>query len=67
MFDKDFYDKMIDTHQDVKYILDWNASHKKEDDTRYLEIKTKTEFLTKCVYVGIGGFAVLELLLNVLK
>lgn len=67
MFDKDFYEKMVEMHSDVKHVVKWLEAHDKEDDARFETTNKKVEFVTKTVYMGIGGLVVIQILITLIK
>lgn len=66
MFDKDFYDKMMEVHSSVGHIVKWNEAHQKQDDERHKENIVRITALEKSYWKFIGGFAVVAVLGNVI-
>lgn len=59
MFNKDFYDRMMEMHTDVKYIAKWIEEHKKEDDVAHGDINSRLKVLEADRFKVIGGAGVL--------
>ena len=59
MFDKEFYDKLMETHHDVKNILAWNEAHQKQDDARHADIDKRIGSLENSRLKVVGGASVL--------
>lgn len=55
---QEFYDKMMETHHDVKHILEWQRDHKNEDDKKHEEIGRRVSSLEGDRAKVIGGSAV---------
>lgn len=67
MFSKDFYDKMMEVHNDLKHMVKWSKDHDERDDIRFNDTNKKVDWVTKVAYMGLGAIAVIEVLINVLK
>lgn len=67
MFNKDFYDKMMEVHSDMRYMRQWSTDHERKDDDRYQENNKKIDWVTKVAYLGIGGLMVLQFVCNFIK
>lgn len=63
MFDKEFYDKMMEVHGDLKYMKLWTESHDSADDERFKDANIKIDFISKMIWLGIGGLAVFQFFL----
>lgn len=59
MFNKDFYDKMMEMHTDVKYIAKWIEEHKKDDDEVHTKFDGRIKVLENDRLKVIGGASVL--------
>ena len=64
MFNKDFYDKMMEMHNNIQHIAKWSESHNSQDDFRFKNLDNKIDWLFKSIYVGIGGLSVLQLIFS---
>ena len=58
MFDKDFYDKMMETHTNVKYMRNWIQEHKTEDDSRHEKLDNRLKIIEGDRLKIIGGASV---------
>lgn len=67
MFNKDFYDKMMEVHSDMKHIRRWSEDHDEQDDIRFSETNKKVDFITRIAYMGLGGLAVIQVIIGFLK
>lgn len=67
MYDKEFYDKMMEVHNDIKHIVSWSKDHDDQDDKRFESVNKKVDWTTKVAYMGLGGLAVIQVLINFIK
>lgn len=67
MFNKDFYDKMMEMHSNLKHMVTWSENHDEQDNERFREANKKVDMVTKVAYMGIGGLAVLQVVISFLK
>lgn len=67
MFSKDFYDKMMEVHNDLKHMVKWSQDHDSQDSERFADANKKIDWVTKVAYMGLGGLAVLQVLIGFIK
>lgn len=67
MFSKDFYDKMMQMHADVRHMVKWSEDHDKTDNDRFNETNKKVDWVAKIAYMGLGGLAVIQFILSNIK
>lgn len=58
MFDKDFYDKMMEVHTDLKYMKTWTETHDANDKEvhKSLNIRVKVLEDDRLKVIGVAGF-----------
>lgn len=68
------HDVMIEIRSDVKHILEWNKSHKEDDDLKHSEnlvkfdkIARNDDFQNKMIYGAMGVIAFVELIGKFIK
>ena len=59
MFTRDFYDKMIEMHSDMKHIVKWAESHDASDKEIHEKLNTRVKSLEENQARVIGGAGVL--------
>ena len=67
MFDKDFYDKMMETHTDIKYIRSWGESHDRLDIERFEAMDKRLRWAEKVLYCFIGVIGLFEFIARIIK
>ena len=67
MFGKDFYDKMMEMHTDLKHMVKWSEDHDETDNDRFEETNKKVDWVTKIAYMGLGGLAVMQVIISFIK
>ena len=67
MYGKDFYDKMMEMHTDLKHMVKWAEDHDETDNNRFKETNAKVDWVTKIAWVGIGGLGMLQLFIHFIK
>ena len=58
---------LSETHFYAKSVSEWAEKHDKKDDERFKEITVEVQKGKRFVWVGIGGFAMLEFILRIFK
>lgn len=67
--DKDWLDRdrlLSDIDANVKQMVKWAERHDVEDDTRFKAANDRIAWIEKVAWTGIGGLAVLNILLKVI-
>lgn len=67
MFDKNLYDKIMETHSDVKHIAEWAKKHDEEDITRFSLVTKEIDMGKRVLWIGVGVLATLNLALKFLQ
>ena len=67
MYDKEFYDKMMEVHNDLRHLVSWTKEHDEKDNKRFEETNRKVDLVTKVAYMGLGGLAVINVLIGFLN
>lgn len=67
MYGKDFYDKMMEMHTDLKHMVKWAEEHDKSDDSRFDSMNKKVDWVSKIAYMGLGGLAVIQFIIQNIK
>ena len=67
MFDREFYDKMMEVHSDVKHLVEHVAAHIKEDKASFAKIEKDQVWTNKIIYGGLGIVAFIEFVSNFIK
>ena len=67
MFNKDFYDKMMEVHSSMRHIVRWSEDHDEQDDIRFAETNKKVDWVTKMAWLGIGGLGALQIAIHFIK
>ena len=60
-------DKIIETHTDVKHLVEWAKTHDKSDNDRFEAAFKRITWVEKTAYLGIGGLSVLSIILKMIK
>ena len=55
---------LTEVHSDMKHLLDWARTHDTSDNDRFDAINKRTAWVEKIAYCGIGGLAVLNIVLK---
>lgn len=67
MFNKDFYDKMMEMHSNVKHIVEWSEDHDEQDDARFIEANKKIDLNMKFMYMAMGGLLAVQIIVRMIK
>lgn len=59
LFNKEFYDNMMEMHSDMKHIRRWIEDHKSEDDARHAKIDERLKVIENDRAKIYGGASVL--------
>lgn len=68
--DKDWVERdrlLSEVHANVGHLVDWAKTHDKEDKDRFGLANARISWLEKVVYLGIGGLAMLNILVSIIK
>lgn len=61
-------DRMLtETHQDVRYITKWIASHEEKCEKKFLKIESDNAVRDKVIYGGLGAVWLLIVIINFIK
>jgi hypothetical protein len=67
--DRDWVERdrlLSEVHSDVKHMVEWAKSHDQSDNNRFKAIGERVSWVEKVAYLGIGGLAVLNIVLKVI-
>ena len=66
--DLELRDKIIETHNDVKHLVEWAKTHDTSDNDRFTLANKKIDFVRdfaqKHIYIGLGGITVVMIILK---
>jgi len=68
--DKDWLerDRMLsEIHTNMKHMTEWAKSHDQSDNDRFKIANSRVAWIEKIAYMGIGGLAVLQIILKVVN
>ena len=57
---------LTEVHRDIKHIVEWAKSHDNFDNERFKNANTRISWIEKVAYIGIGGLAVLNILVRII-
>jgi len=60
-------DKIIETHTDVRHIVDWAKAHDQSDNLKFEQANKRIGWIEKVAYMGIGGLALLNIVIRFVK
>ena len=60
-------DKIIETHNDVKHLIEWSKTHTKDDDNRFDIVRKEIEVGKKFLWGGAGILAAVEFIGKFIK
>lgn len=61
-------DRMLsEIHSDVKHITEWARKHDQSDNDKFKSIGDRVSWIEKMAYGGIGGLALLNIILKVIN
>ena len=58
---------LTEVHTNVSHMVTWTKTHETQDNERFKSQGNKIDFLSKCVWMGLGGLAALQFILKVMK
>ena len=58
------HDLLLNIANDTRHMREWTKTHESHDDERFKRQGEKIDFLTKSIYLGIGGLIVAEFVLK---
>lgn len=65
--DLDTRDKIIETHTDVKHLVQWAKEHTIEDNARFKVVHEKIALGEKIIYGAMGVFIFIEIIIKFIK
>jgi len=61
-------DRMLsEIHSDVKHLSNWAREHDQSDNNRFEMVNKRVSWIEKVAYMGIGGLAILNILIKLIK
>ena len=67
LFNKDFYDKMMEVHSSMKHLVEWSAEHSNDDNNRFVKVEQDIAWTKKHIYMGLGALAVVQIVIQFVK
>lgn len=58
---------LSEVHADMKHLIAWSKEHDDSDTTRFEKADKRIAWVEKVAYVGMGGLAVLNIILKAIK
>ena len=68
--DRDWVERdrlLTEVHSDVKHMVEWSKSHDQSDNDRFKIANARISWVEKIAYLGIGGLAMLQILIRIFK
>lgn len=67
MFNKDFYDKMMETHNDVKHLVRTVGHHINDDEVKFEQARKEREWLKRVAWLGCGIIITVNVILKLIR